>query len=472
MKEFQRKVEEIIKQTSKDLKTKTWLVGGYVRDILLNRKRQSIDVDIITRADPLLFCKNFVKRIPSIFFTLDKERRIFRIVLKESPIPCTIDVNPLKGSIKQDLSDRDFTINAVAQEVISGKFFDPFGGMDDLKEGIIKMVSQSTFRKDPVRILRAFRLACELDLKISCLTYDFLKKHKAMLSKCAPERLTDELFKILACKNSWGFIEKMLKDRILEEWLPVFKELHKDPLKKLLRHAVRTLSMMEKIFNKLDVYFGDIKNELNQFLDELLAATRTRRQLLKLTAILHDIGKPSTFKIIDGEVHFIEHEKKGARLLEKYLDKLPLSTKEKKILIKLIENHMRPGNLAKGRYVTERALFRYFKDLGGEGVSCAILSLADWKATYEGDFPLELMEFHRNTVRRIVTSFFKEREKVIPKPLLNGHQIMEILSIPPGPLVGTLLEKLKEAQASGEISNKEEAINFVKKCFSNLSGNS
>ncbi len=430
-----------------------YFVGGVVRDLMLNIP--SHDIDVVVDTDPLKL--NLPKSFP-----LDKERGIYRLNWKGF----TIDVSKIQGeSIIEDLKRRDFTVNSVAYDLKKGKFIDPLNGTEDLKKGLLRAVSEENLKDDPIRLLRCVRLWLYLPLRIEKDTEKLLSKHSSLVSLSAPERIKEEMIKILAHPLSKKAISKLDNTGILENIIPELKECRGLFQGKffgcdLKEHLLFCYRCCETLVNFTDFFLPE--KELQQPLKENSEANVTKAHLLKLSALLHDIAKPKTFKIRNQQYTFWGHDKLGAKVAQNILERLTFSTKSARTVGTLVENHMRLHLLARSGEITPKAKGRFFRQLKGDGVLTVLLSLADSYAS-SGDlgffyllpFAKEMLDFYMD--------FLKQEN--LQKPLLSGHEIMDILKISPGPVVGQLKEKLLEAQTEGLVKSKEEALEYIKEVF-------
>jgi len=198
-----------------------------------------------------------------------------------------------------------------------------------------------------------------------------------------------------------------------------------------------------------------------------------RKSLLKWAAIFHDIGKPKTIKREEGRVRFFGHEEAGTSLVIEIMERLKFSNKAIKITARIVEHHMRPGNLSEALQLTDRAIHRFFRDLSEEGVDTLLLSLAD-RYSYRKILPERDKELgsemsrksikkHEKTVGKMLSRYYYHKERILPKPLVRGDEIMECFNLPQGPLIGKLLRRVGEAQAGGKLKNREKALQFLKK---------
>ena len=230
----------------------------------------------------------------------------------------------------------------------------------------------------------------------------------------------------------------------------------------LWEHSLETLNSLEEIFLKLPFLFPQSCNKLKKHLEEKVTDNIKRKEVFKLGAIFHDIGKPATLKMIDGKVRFLGHEVEGVKLTKKILRKLKLSNKMIKIIEKIILHHMRPGNLASAPRLTDRAIGRFFTDLKEEGVGALLVSLADHYSYRKIKIKKSEIKKQLTTTSKMLKSFYQRRKIILPKPFLNGDDLMRIFGFSPGPQIGLFLKLITEAQVSGEIKTKKRAVEYVR----------
>jgi poly(A) polymerase len=209
-----------------------------------------------------------------------------------------------------------------------------------------------------------------------------------------------------------------------------------------------------------DLYRTKIKNDLPvlNYFDEPLAQNRKRLQIIKLACLLHDIGKPRARARKNKRTIFYRHEEIGRKICEKTAMRFKLSSREREVLKNLVFWHLRPGYLADTKIPTARALYRYFRDTATEGVSTALLSLADWRATRGPLTKGNQRKNHEKVMLGLVDHYFaKLNEKPLPK-IIDGCDIMKKFNLKPSPLVGMILKTVKEEHALGKVTTKEEAF--------------
>ncbi len=474
---LQKKCVDILKILEKDNPSFFYIVGGFLRNYMLGR--QSYDIDLIGKGNIFPKVKDFCKKIRATIVTLDEERRIYRVIKKIKNKEITFDFSSFEGnSLYEDLKNRDFTINTFAlllKDVFSpfkNKIIDPFNGKKDLDKKQIKIVSQLSLMKDPLRILRAYRLEGILNFKIEENTNRILKREIPNIKNVSNERIRDEFFKILSTEKSYKYLYIFQKNLLLETLFPQIKVMYdKRPYYYhkggLWEHSIETVKSLENIFSNLNVYFPRVYKKIANYLEEDISQHITRKTLLKWSGFLHDIGKPQTAKIINGKMRFFGHQNVGVKIAKEICKQLKLSNKAIKFITSTIYQHMRPGTLSEVGFVTKRALYRYFRDLKEEGVTTLILSLAD-RLSYKNVRKKELkIENHKTIIRKMVYYYLLKKSSLELKPLLNGYEIMENFNIPSSPLVGRLLDVLKEAQSTGAVKTKKQAICFLKKKIRN-----
>jgi putative nucleotidyltransferase with HDIG domain len=467
------------------LNSELYLVGGPIRDALLHRPCH--DWDFVCRHARQV-ARRLSRKLRATFVVLDEQNRIYRLVM---PDKVTLDFAELQGkSIEEDLSRRDLTVNAMARVFPAGKIIDPFSGQRDLKSRTIRAVSEKAFIEDPIRLLRAYRFQAQFQFKIEPKTLRWIQKHHRKLSEISSERIREELLRLWKQPCSIGSLRMMDRVGLLSGIFPEVEACRRTAIRYygkggVLKHAFETVENLEWLFGQIGRYGGAAVSaesaatagpafkaalplrRVQPYLDETIGGF-PRLAWLKWAAFLHDIGKPATAKVIKGRLRFFEHEHVGAGLAAQASRRLRCSRQETHLIGLWVRNHMRMGNLAAAARITDKALSRYFRDLGEEGVGMVLVSLADHytylskKLRGKGKDPAEKMGFE------LLRSFYDRREKILPKRLLDGHDLMKHLKIKPSPLVGRLLAEIQDAQAEKKVKTKEEAICFARKLVPQL----
>jgi poly(A) polymerase len=202
---------------------------------------------------------------------------------------------------------------------------------------------------------------------------------------------------------------------------------------------------------------------LSQYFEEEIGGGMNRGSLLKLAALLHDVAKPQTKTVEqNGRARFLGHTKEGARIAGYILQRLRFSTREIRMIQKMIENHLRLWQMSnEGLLPTRRAIYRYFRDTGDVSTDIAFLTLADYLATYGPNLDLKDWKQCTQLIEYVLSQRDKEESIVAPPKLIDGHDLINIFNMEPGRQIGELLEMVREAQASGEITIREDALTFV-----------
>ena len=471
-----------------------FLVGGAIRDALLNRAQY--DLDFVTPGDAIKIARQLGDRIGAAYFALDTERNMARLVLKPGAAqdypeqhPIRIDFSTYQGAdLASDLAAREFTINAMAVEVHELQtLVDPMGGLQDLLAKRLKACSERSFINDPVRILRAVRFSVALELSIPSETVQLMRQAVVHLPTVSAERMRDELFRILIQSHPGTAIRLLDTLEALEYILPetcLLKGVEQSSphILDAWEHTLDVLSRLESILDVVAEEFkpdkasnlalGLVSMQLGRYrpfliehLKSALNPDRPQRGMLFLAGLYHDVGKRKTQTVDDdGKIRFIEHEHIGARLADRRGQLLKLSRLEIDRLVTIVKHHMRPSFLSHTEELPSRkAVYRFFRDTGAAGVDISLLSLADMLATYGPTLPQERWNRHLEVVRELLHAWWEDREeRVFPIPLIDGDQLMRTLDLSPGPVVGYLLETIREAQVAGDIHTTEEATSLGK----------
>lgn len=468
-----------------------YLVGGAVRDAVLGREVH--DLDFAVPKNALKLAKKLADKLSAAFYPMDKENDTARLVIiHPDGARDTLDFAGFRGgSLDDDLLGRDFTINAVALDLHSGALHDPLGGLDDLHHKRLRACAETSMSDDPVRILRAIRQAAAFGLTIDPATRQQMKAAAPGLAAVSAERLRDEILKILAGPQPDTALRALDMLNILPHVLPevvAMKGVEQSPphVQDVWSHTLSVLRHLEAILDLLgpqyheeksnaDVYngllvlkLGRYRAQLAEHLAQKLNTDRPLRALLFLAALYHDAEKPSTRTVEEGgRIRFFEHETKGAQTALRRAIALRLSNDEMDRVKAIVAHHMRihahADRLRKGHPITRRAIYRFFRDTGLAGVDIALLSLADVRATYEHGLPQEHWAAELDICRTLLEAYWETPEQAVrPPQVLNGDDLIKELGLTPGRQLGQLLEAIREAQAEGQISSREEALLFAR----------
>ena len=480
---IETKAQSLLSQLSSVLPSqhvRGYLVGGFVRDILLGR--DTADIDIAVNAEVLDIAPRIAELLHGKFVLLDEVNKIGRVILPD----WVIDIASFTGKIEDDLKRRDFTIDAMAVDLRqiaknsqNAALIDPFNGQSDLDLGIIKLVSETVFQDDPARLLRAVHLASELDFVIDRKTETEISRSAPLITRVPGERVREELLRLLELSHGGQVFDDMDKLGLLTALIPELSALkgvtqpqehHWD----VFKHSIKTVSAVDFVLHQgvWDYQKKDVlsivpwSSAIAEYFDQEVSSGSTRRSMMKLAALLHDICKPQT-KALDanGRMRFLGHPEDGATLAENILERLRFSSKEIKLVTSMVKNHMRPTQMSQDALPTARAIYRYFRDVGDTGIDTLYLSLADHLATRGPDLILPNWEGHVRIVEHVLKEHFQQK-KAAPSRLIDGNDLINVFGMKPGAAMGKLLEEIREAQASGELTTREEALAYVKSYLS------
>ena len=381
-----------------------YVVGGFVRDLLLGRA--TADIDIAVAADALKIAQQVAGALGGKYVLLDKANRLGRVVLADEAAPSAgqrvLDFTTFEGNIERDLIRRDFTIDAMAVELqelardhIDVQLIDPFNGQADLQQGVVRAVTDETFTSDAVRLLRAVRLAAELDFSISHDTEELIRRCSHLIGGVAGERVREELLRILTVPRSDWLLPYLVDLGLLTAIIPELAQAQgvtqpKEHFWNVFDHSLMTVAAVDFLLRQGKwEYAGDEvlaavpwSEKLAQHFASVVSSGSNRRLMLKLAALLHDIAKPQTKATeASGRTRFLGHARDGAAAAVTILERLRFSGKEIRMVEAMIEHHMRPTQMTQEKLPSNRAIYRYFRDTGDAGVDILFLSLADHLAT-------------------------------------------------------------------------------------------
>ncbi|OGF44906.1 MAG: hypothetical protein A2452_03600 [Candidatus Firestonebacteria bacterium RIFOXYC2_FULL_39_67] len=453
-------------KTAKKNNARIYLTGGYLRDSLLQKEVIS-DIDFVVYGNAKKTAKAFAKAAKGTLVELSDAFNIYRVVCKGEYI---CDFSKGRGkTIEEDLKERDFTVNALAKEVNSEEIIDIFGGIRDLRNGIIRETTgKAVYKKDPLRLLRAVRFAATLNFKLAPKTAKNIKSMAGLISRPAKERVRDELFKLFTSERSAEYIILLDKLRLLEKIFPIIMKMkgvsqpgfhHLD----VFDHSIESLNKLEELYASLDF---NLPIEIKTFIRERMkqkSGQFDRSTFLKLVVLLHDSGKPGTKSKDKKGTHFYTHELAGAENFKIIGKQLKLSNDEINTGMKVIKCHLRTGYLAGLKKISKRAVYKFFRDTDRESTEVLLLSWADRLSARGVKVDKKTLSVHKKVIETLFKEYYKISTETKESQLLNGHDIMKHFKLPPSPTIGKLLEKAKEAQATGKAKTKNEALKLIKK---------
>ena len=452
------KISKIVSDLSTESNIKSYLVGGCVRDLMLNPSADSIDIDIMVEGDGISFAKLLAKKmnVPKVvpfpkFATAKIPYHEYEIEVasarlesydKSSRNPSSIQIS----NIQDDLLRRDFTINAMAislNENNFAEFFDPFNGMKDLKNEILKtpLNPDNTFSDDPLRMMRACYFASKLSLEIEPECLLSIQNNSERISIVSQERITNELFKIL------GTDRPSIGLNILQQ-------------SGLMEYVFPEISIMYGLDQSNEYHHKDIFYHTLEVVDN--AAKLSNNVDLRLAALVHDIAKPKTRRLSKSKGYtFYGHDDVGARMLKGVAESMKFSNSTRDFITKLTALHLRPISLAK-KEVTDSAIRRLIVDAGEEIDDLMTLCRADITTKNPKNISKYLANFDR-VDKRIKEVIEIDKLKAFQSPV-RGDEIMKMFNLSPGKEVGKIKTMIEDAIINGEIKNDySSAISFLTK---------
>jgi tRNA nucleotidyltransferase/poly(A) polymerase len=462
-----------------------YVVGGTVRDVYLGRPVH--DLDLTTPGDGRTVARRLANAFEGDYYPLDDERRVGRALIHYEGERWVIDVAQFRGpTLEADLRDRDFTLNALAVDLHDlDHILDPLDGLGAIRAKQLVLCQPASIAHDPVRACRAVRMSLTFGLKMTPDTIRAVKQDGPQIARSSPERVRDELFKLLDTRKASAGLHTLDMLGLLRHILPDvanLKEVEQSPPHTLdvWRHTISVMDFMERIQATIgrertdntaaNVSLGMIAYSLTAFREQLQTHfaqgwpnDRSHRALLILAALGHDIAKPETQTIEkNGHIHFLKHERIGAERMTEWGQRLRLSSDETKRLSHIVAHHMRPLHLHAGGKLTRRALYRFWRDTGAAGVDVCLLSMADYLGTYGATLNQDDWIRFVELIQALLAGYFQEPDELVEvKPLVSGNVLIDHFNLEPGPLIGEMLDALREAQAVDGLASPDEALAWL-----------
>ncbi len=439
-----------------------WIAGGAVRDAALGR--EVTDLDLAVGGDPARAAREIADAGDGHAFELSAEFATWRAVARDHT--WQVDATALRGeTIEADLAARDFTLGAIAVPLAGGEPIDPFGGVGDLERRLLRVVSEDSFRADPLRLLRAARLAADLGLEVAPDTVALARSQASLAADPAGERQLAELRRLLGGPDplrGLALLDELgLTPAVLPE-VEALRGVEQGPNHHLdvLGHTLAVLERTLEVERDLERFAGERADDARALLDEPLADEMTRGTALRLGALLHDIAKPATRGERDGFVTFIGHDSVGVEVIGRICRRLRASGRLTRHLQALTLHHLRLGFLVHEAPLPPRRVHEYLRATQPVAADVTLLTVAD-RLSARGGGPFateEAIEAHLELARQMLAAALDWHRDGPPEPLLRGDELAGELGIVPGPELGDLLAELEAAQYAGEIHSRADAI--------------
>jgi poly(A) polymerase len=456
-----------------------YLVGGFVRDWLVSA-RPGEDIDIAVAGDPEGIAREIAGRFGGTVVPLGLAHGVVRVAVpsdsENGDGPWNIDVDGFSGTIEEDLARRDFTVNAMAVPLADwpsmDSVIDPFGGRADLARKTISALGPTVFQDDPGRLMRTVRLAGQLRFRIEPGTSKMIAADAGLLANVSKERVREEFMKILSLDGAKGQLEVLDHFGLFEQVIPELQNAKgvEQPVEHYwdvwghTMHTVEAAELITKGHQNSPIYScvpwtADSKAHFNQHATD----GHTRGTVLKLAALFHDVAKPQTKSLeANGRTHFFGHSEKGAKVATNRLGQLRVSSHGIEMVAKMVEHHLRPTGMKNGdEWPTNRAIYRYFRDVGDVAIDTLYLSMADYLAALGPNLVHDDWLDHARMVGHILHVGTSEPVSPTSTRLITGNDLLTHFNIQPGPEIGAVLERVEEARAAGEIETKDQALEMA-----------
>jgi poly(A) polymerase len=433
-----------------------YLVGGSVRDYLMGR--HPVDLDLAVSTNAMGYARMLAQKIKGRLVVMGKERfSLYRVVKG----PIIIDIAPFKGDdIVSDIKERDFTINAMACRLEDGQVIDRVGGVEDLHQKRIRMMSDRIFEADPVRLLRAHRMAICLGLQCTSETKRAIALHASRIGNAAGERIWTELRLILAHGKSHAQIMEMAEWGTLEAVIPELSRLKECSQDQhhgvdVWQHTLQTYHAVERLIAQPAPFLPPVGQQFVKSISTEFIV------LLKLAILLHDIGKPACRKQdAMGRIHFYGHAASGEPLARRICRRLRISSRHGQWIAQMVQYHQWPLTLylsQRGAAFKTKSLGRFLRRCGPLTPYLLLHAVADCLGKKNRKSQADYLEF----IGKTLLLYFKNAAASDRPALLNGNDLQSRFALAPSPLIGQLLQRIEEARLSGIINSRNQALQMA-----------
>ncbi|MEW6582503.1 MAG: HD domain-containing protein [Actinomycetota bacterium] len=442
-----------------------WIVGGGLRDALMGRP--VTDVDVALDGDAAAAARSLARAHGAGRFALSRAFGAWRV--HGGALPFTVDVTPLQGgSLEEDLGRRDFTVNALALPLAGGDVVDLHGGLGDVEARRMRLVAPGAFRADPVRLLRLVRVSRQLGFAIDPQTAAQARADAALATGSAPERLMDELGRILGQHEAWRGVELLDDLRVLTALVPELERgrgMQQNPYhhRDVLGHILEVVRHCAEIAADPEPVFRGAAPRVAARLAEPLADEMTRGHALLLGALFHDVAKPATRAVTpEGRVTFFRHDELGARMADEWLRAMRTSTRLRETVVLLVRRHLPLGFLVHRAPLSLREIDRYLRLTEPAEVELIVLSVADRLATNGPRTTPSAISRHLALAREVLRVHFDLVDRGPVRSPLDGAGVAEAVGRPAGPWLRDALVALREEILVGRVRSRDDAVRFCR----------
>ena len=437
-----------------------YIIGGSIRDLLLGR--MPADYDIACAGNPEKFAEKMLSERGGHLVRLGRSGQMIFRVISNGMI---FDIASLNGtSIEEDLKKRDFTVNAIAYDLLSEKIIDYFGGLKDLADKKVRMVSKEVFKNDPVRLIRAYRIGACLNFEIESKTAESIAFHVHLIQAVAGERIRAELLSMLDTSVSYPYLIKMADNSLLGAVFPGFDRLkgcYQNSYHQfdVFEHTLRAFEHLETMLNKPEDIFSDNFIEIRRYIE------KTRPALIKCAVLIHDIGKPLTkTRGSNGNSRFYGHARKSAEIAQTICQRLKFSNDERRHIDCIVRHHMKPLSLFTAyekKAIPKKGILRFYKKCGDNTPAVLLAAMADTKAKQPkmNSQHMDIISF----IKKLIFDYFTDFQIVDSKPpLITGHDLIRVFQMTPSPLFKKILGLVDEARLAHTVKTRSEALELVR----------
>ncbi len=438
-----------------------YIVGGSIRDLIANRT--PADYDMAVAHEPHQFARSLAASTGGHVVEIGKNgHTILRVIAHD----VSFDILPLNGgSIEEDLHQRDFTLNAMALDLASANLIDPLNGRQDMSDGLVRMVSPDIFRKDPVRLIRAYRMAATFGFRLPGATEAVIRRDAGLICESPGERIREELFKIFQVDISHVQITQMALSGVLAGILPEIR-----PLRDCRAGGPQSLFIFESVlksYNYLERLLGSrLLNLTPPAADLYQDMDSDRAAILKCAILLHDIGKPVVSRVDTAEgVRFYGHAARSAAMARAVCERLRCSNRQTQTIEFIIRQHERPFYLFKACLRTadaKRGFIRFFMKYGEFTPDVLLLALADTAGRCA--FVTPTVSDFSNFIIGCLDMYYTTLRPRSKRPLpLTGHDLIAEFKLEPSPLFKRLLNAVEEENLVLPKLTRSRALELVKR---------
>jgi poly(A) polymerase len=445
-----------------------WIVGGAIRDAALGREVK--DLDLAVAGDERQAAREIGRVAGGPVFTLSEEFASWRALAADGA--WHVDVTRLRGDgIEADLALRDFTVNAIAVPLAdpAAPPVDPNGGLADLDQRVLRAVSARSFADDPLRVLRAARIAAGLALEVDQGTAALARAEAGRAAEPAGERQFAELRLLLTGAEpvrGLQILDELAATPALLPELEALRGVEQNPYHHLdvHGHTMEVLARLIEVEADLEAFVGPTATDVRALLAEPFADELTRGGALRFAALFHDLGKPETRAVGEGgRVLFIGHDRAGARLVRELCSRLRASRRLANYLANLTLNHLRLGFLVHEQPLSRRHVYDYLLATEPDSVDVTMLTVADRLATQGERTRREAVDAHLELARAMIAEALDWRHSGPPRSPIPGDELASALGIEPGPELGRLLGEIEAGVFAGEVSTRNEAVDLARR---------